>query len=124
MFYYQSVGECVSQVYDIEASTWEEAKKAAWKWMDEGDILAECGGDAIEDQHDGEYHTINEEKASNYAFLNCGAWVNTPDGGDDFREDIWYWSDEPEEYLNADGEPYDFKRMEEEYRKMQEEEEE
>ncbi len=115
MFYLEKAGECVNQIETINAATWEEAKASAWNDMGKGDILAECEKDAIIDQYNGEYHTINEDKAQNYAQLERGVWIDTPDGGEDFREDIWYWSDEPEEYLNADGEPYDFESMTKEY---------
>lgn len=121
MFYIEEVGECVSQTEEVKAATWEEAKRVAWSDMGEGDILAECEADAVEDQYEGEYHTINEDKTQNYAVLKRGAWVNTPDGRDDFRKDIWWWSDEPEEYLNADGEPYDFEAMAEECKNREEE---
>jgi hypothetical protein len=41
-YYWESVGECVNQVYAIEADNWEAAKKIAFADMKAGDILAEC----------------------------------------------------------------------------------
>lgn len=110
MFYIQKNGECVSQVYEIKANTWEEAKKVAWDELEAGDILAECDPDAIIEEVN-EYCSIEEENCKNYAILNRGAWVNTR-SGEDFRKDIWYFSDGEEEYLNSDGEPYDFSILE------------
>lgn len=110
MFYYESIGDVISQVYKIEANTWEEAKKEAWEWLSKGDVLAECEADAIEETYNGEYHSIDEAKCKKYATLECGVWVNTK-GGEDFREDIWYFSDDDEEYLDKDGNPYDFSQI-------------
>lgn len=110
MFYFESVGECVSQVYEVAANSWEEAKKIAWNLMAEGDILAECDEDAIEDDFNGEYHRINKDMATNCAELIKGAWVTNPDdpdGPDNWLDDVWYWSDDPEELLSSKGEPYE-----------------
>ena len=77
MFYIQKDGECVSQVEKVFATTWEDAKKAAWDSLNEGDILAECDREAIEEEKDGRYHRISEDKCRNYASLKRGVWVDT-----------------------------------------------
>ena len=42
-FYHESVGECVNQVYEINADTWEDAKKKAFNDMAVGDYNAITG---------------------------------------------------------------------------------
>lgn len=113
MFYIQENGECVSQVYEIEANNWEEAKASAWDRLGEGDALAECSNDAIETYQEN-YNRICEEKCDNYATLNRGVWVTNESGEEDFRKDIWYFSDDEEAYLNAEGKEYDFDSLKKE----------
>lgn len=107
-FYRESVGECVSQVYDVEASTWEEAKKIAFSEMSEGDILAECMPDAVKEDGYPEYHTINMKKCKNYAKLERGIWGNRLPSGEEYWEsNAWYFSDDSDTYLNANGEEFE-----------------
>lgn len=112
MFYYQNNGESMSQVERIDAENWEEAKKAAWQYITKGDVVAECNEDAIENLYDKRYKEINEKKCKRYAFLEKGVWIVTPTGEEDFREDIYYFSDDEEELLDKDGNPYDFDALE------------
>ncbi len=107
MFYREITGDVVSQVYEVSANSWEEAKKVAWDMMDEGDTLVECGEDALVEQYGGEYRYIDYEKAKHSAVLQCGVWIIGTSGKDDWREDVWYWTDDPEKLLNADGSPYE-----------------
>ena len=99
-FYRQSVGECVSQVYEVEADDWNEAKRAAFDDMKEGDILAECPPEAVkQDERYPEFYEIDEDMCENYATLCKGAWE-----GNDWLEDAWYFDDDPETLFNPSGE--------------------
>ena len=100
-FYYESVGECVSQVYEIEnVKTWDEAKKAAFDEMKEGDRLAECPANAIE--YYGDYADINKSKCENYATLQKGTWAERLPSGEEYREDdAWFFDDCPNEFYNG-----------------------
>lgn len=106
-FYRESVGECVSQVYEIEANSWEEAKKVAFEDMKEGDILAECPSNAVKQNETyPEYHEIDKSLCENYATLQKGTWANTPSGEEYWEDRVWYFSDEPEIFLNSQGEEF------------------
>ena len=90
-FYWESVGECVNQVYAIEADNWEAAKKIAFADMKAGDILAECPPSAvIEGPYDG-YHFIDKEQCEEYVRLCRGSW-----DGDSWLENVYYWDDDIE----------------------------
>jgi hypothetical protein len=106
-FYHESVGECISQVYKIEANSWEEAKKAAFDNMKEGDILAECSPNAVKKNETyPEYCYIDENLCENYATLQKGTWANTPSGREYWEDCVWYFSDKPETFLNGKGEEF------------------
>lgn len=107
-FYYESVGECVSQVYEIEATTWEEAKRAAFVVMADGDHLAECQPSAVaEDEIYPEYHHINEIECENYTTLRRGTWAQRePSGREYWEEHAWYFDDDPETLYNGNFEEF------------------
>jgi len=106
-YYYQSIGECISQVYKVEANSWDEAKKVAFADMDEGDILAECPTDAVkEDENYPEYHYIDEDMCTNYTKLCKGTWVTTESGSEYWESRAWYFDDATEIYLNGKGEEF------------------
>lgn len=91
-YFYESVGECVSQVYEIVASDWEEAKRKAFVNMETGDILAEGPASAVkEDSAYHDYSYIECEECEQYITLKQGMWEN-----DDFDETAYYWSDDDE----------------------------
>lgn len=101
-FYYESVGECVSQVYEVEASSWDEAKRVAIPMMSDGDYLAECEPEAVKE--DGEYSHIDADECSEYAKLSRGAWANnTSTGAEYWEEDVLTFDDAPEDYRDDDG---------------------
>ena len=106
-YYRMSVGECVNQVYKVDAKSWEEAKKVAFDDMDDGDVLAECPPEAVKQDGDyPEYHYIDENLCSEYATLQQGTWANTPSGREYWEEHAWYFSDKPETCLNGKGEEF------------------
>lgn len=106
-YYWMSVGECVCQVYRIDADNWEEAKKIAFTEMREGDVLAECPPEAVKQDDDyPEYHYIDEKACTKYAELCRGTWATTPDGREYWESRAWYFSDEPEAFLNEKGEEF------------------
>lgn len=115
-FYIESVGECVSQVYELEeeygitAEDWEDAKEKAYKLMNEGDILAECEEEAVERMDNRpdnvlyDYHKINEDKCDNYAKLSKGAYLVDENGEEYFNENVWQFSDNLEVVYGLDEE--------------------
>jgi len=105
-FYRESVGDVVSQVYDVNASTWDDAKERAFKEMEENGILAECEPDAIVEN--GEYRHLDELACKNYATLQKGIWASRePSGAEYWEARVWTFSDEPETYLNSAGGEFD-----------------
>ena len=113
----ESIGEVVSQVYEVEANTWDEAKKVAFPDMTEGDILAECPPKAVkEDERYSDYHYIDKDMCTEYAILYKGTWANSEPSGAEYWEDrVWYFSDDTGTYLNDKGEEFtDWKQDEKE----------
>lgn len=105
-FYHVSVGECVSQVYEIEnVKNWDEAKKVAFADMDNGDFLAECPPEAVKEEANyPDYHFIDEDMCVNYAQLCKGVWATREPSGEEYWEDYaWYFTDTPDTYLSKDG---------------------
>ena len=105
-YYWESVGEVVSQVYAIDAESWEEAKEKAFPKMKPGDKLAEGPAEMVEkNARWPEYHCINEQKAVKIATLEKGAWLDDGKGGEYWDENVFYWSDEPEYLYDQDYKP-------------------
>jgi hypothetical protein len=104
-YYHESVGECVSQVYELDAKSWEEAKREAFDDMEIGDILAECQNNAI--VYDGDYASIDPDKCTKYAKLERGTWAEYPSGVEYWEPRAWYFSDEPDTYYNGNFEEFD-----------------
>lgn len=112
-FYWMEVGECITQVYEIVANDWEDAKRNAFPKMDKGDILAECPAEAIK-QYDKwpDYCYIDEDLCINYAKLERGTWANLGNG--EYWEDrAWNFSDSPDDFIGGDGLPFRDWRTEE-----------
>ena len=106
-YYRMSVGECVNQVYKVDAKSWEEAKKVAFPDMKEGDVLAECPPGAVrQDEYYPEYHFIDKNLCTEYAELRKGTWANTPSGREYWEGRAWYFTDSPETFLNGKGEEF------------------
>ncbi len=104
-FYYESVGECVSQVYKMEARTWEEAKIEALKNIDVGDHIAECKPSAVKRIEEyPEYHYIDENECESYATLQKGTWATREASREEYWEESAFWFDDDDEtFLNRDG---------------------
>lgn len=103
-FYYENVGEVVSQVYKVEAASWEEAKKKAFPEMSKGDILAECPCKAIKGYDSWpDYHYIDDSLCANYSYLECGTWINCGAESEYWENCAWFFSDVPDEFFNSDG---------------------
>lgn len=100
-FYWESVGECVSQVYEIkDAKDWDDAKRLAFDEMAEGDHIAECSEDAI--IYSGDYAKISEDKCESYATLQKGTWANTTKTNEEYWEEYaWWFDDNPETFYNG-----------------------
>ena len=106
-FYHLSVGECVNQVYEIAANTWEEAKEVAFDDMKEGDVLVECPPEAVkENEQHPDYTDIDENLCVNYAGLKKGTWAQTPSGKEYWEGRAWYFTDESETFLNGEGKEF------------------
>lgn len=95
-YFYQAIGECVSQVYEIkEANSLDEAKEIAFGGMDVNDILCECEDDVDpreEDRFEG-YHYINIDKCAKAFRLERGLWVEDENGNEDYNDDIYTWAE-------------------------------
>lgn len=104
-FYYMSVGECVSQVYEIDAQDWDSAKKVAFDFMDENDYIVECEPSAvIKNEQFSEYRDIDFDKCINSARLCKGVWATRQPSGKEYWEPrAWYFDDASDTYLNGDG---------------------
>lgn len=106
-YYHESVGEIVSQVYEIDASNWEEAKKTALPDMAVGDILAECPSGAVKKNETyPEYRYIEKDECNNYTELLKGTWATNSDGAEYWEERAWHFSDNDNAYYNANGEEF------------------
>ena len=107
-YYRESVGECVSQVYEIDADNWENAKKEAFENMDEGDCIAECPSSAIQQNESyPDYSYINKDECTEYAMLCKGTWATRQPSGKEYWESrVWYFDDEPELFFNGNGEEF------------------
>jgi hypothetical protein len=102
-YYWESVGEVVSQVYAIDAESWEEAKEKAFPKMKPDDRLAEGTDEMVEkDARWPKYHYIDDQKAVKIAYLKKGAWLDDGKGGEYWDENIFYWSDDPEYLYDQD----------------------
>lgn len=114
-FYWESVGECITQVCEIEAVDWEDAKRKAFPDMSEGDRLAECPPEAVKEYGNYQgYYYIDKDLCSNYAKLERGTWVNLGKGKGEYWEDrAWWFSDADEDFWGGDGLPFDDWRIEE-----------
>lgn len=108
-FYHESVGECVNQVYEIGANTWEEAKKVAFDDMAVGDYIAMCDSDAVKEYDNWpDYHYIEVDMCKAYARLENGCWSTRLDSNDEYWEDrVFTFSDEPDTYLDRSGNEFD-----------------
>lgn len=104
-FYHESVGECVNQVYKIDANTWEEAKKVAFDDMAVGDYIAMCNSDAVKEYDNWtDYHYIEVDMCKAYAQLKNGCWSTRLDTNDEYWEDrVFTFSDDPDTYLDRSG---------------------
>ena len=103
-FYWESVGEVVSQVYEIEdVNDFKEAKRKAFPDMDEGDFIALCKPNDVlwNTPYDG-YATLDEDECEEYAKLEKGAWSIDSNGKEIWLENAWYWSDDPETLYDGD----------------------
>lgn len=108
-FYHESVGECVNQVYEIEAKTWEEAKKIIFDDMAVGDYIAMCDGSAVKEYDNWPgYHHIEENMCEKYARLEKGCWANYAESNIEYWEDrVYIFSDDSDTYLDANGDEFD-----------------
>ena len=102
-FYWESIGEVVSQVYEIKADNWEDAKRKAFDDMAEGDVLAECPASAVVNNSQfTDYNSIDENQCINFARLGKGIWAASEPSGSEYWEDrVWFFSDDDETYLNG-----------------------
>jgi len=106
-YYYESVGECVSQVYELNAINWEDARREAFDEMDVGDILAGCEPNAI--IYNGDYASIDKDKCIEIATLKKGAWAkyaDLPDGVEYWESEAWFFDDDSETYYNGNFEEF------------------
>ncbi|CAM4277459.1 hypothetical protein [Enterocloster bolteae] len=108
-FYHESVGECVNQVYEINADTWEDAKKKAFNDMAVGDYIAMCDENAVKECDNWrDYHYIDEEMCEKYARLGKGCWATYLNSDIEYWEErVYSFSDAPDTYLDSNGDVFD-----------------
>lgn len=107
-FYYESIGECVNQVYEVEADTWEDAKTKAFEMMSVGDRIAMCEPEAVKEYTQWpDYHFIDADDCGMIATLHQGDWVDDSEGDEYWEEGIYWFSDDPETYLDGQGNEFD-----------------
>lgn len=113
-FYHESVGECVNQVYEIEAKTWEEAKKIVFNRMAVGDHLAMCDDSAVKEYDKWpDYHYIEEDMCKEFARLGRGCWANYTNSDVDYWEDrVYIFSNESDTYLDSNGDIFEDWKLE------------
>ncbi len=103
-YYYESIGECVNQVYPLKAKNWEDAKKEAFFEMNRGDRLAEVEEDieaVLTYDNYPDYRYLDEAACAQIASLDKGTWAEDDD--DEYWEDrAWYFDDDPETYYDDD----------------------
>jgi len=103
-YYYESIGQCVSQAHKIDAADWEAAKRAAIGQMSAGDIIAACPPCAVRPNESyPDYHEIDRDKCSEYATLCEGAWAVNKNGDEYWEQYAWFFSDDPEAHYDCDG---------------------
>lgn len=108
-FYHESIGECVNQVYEVMACTWEEAKKAAFDDMAVGDYIVMCDGSAVKAYDNWpDYHYIDYSLCEKYARLENGCWATYLDSDIEYWEErVYSFSDDPDTYLGSNGDVFD-----------------
>jgi len=103
-YFYESIGECVNQVYPLKAKNWDDAKKEAFFEMSRGDRLAEVeeGIEAVltYDNYP-DYRYLDEATCTRIARLDKGTWAEDGDG-EYWEDSAWYFDDEPETYYDDD----------------------
>lgn len=108
-FYHESIGDCVNQVYTVEASTWEDAKRVAFKDMAVGDCIAMCDDNAVKDYDNWtDYHYIEQDMCKKFARLEKGCWSKHTGSDSDYWEDrVYTFSDDVDTYLDINGDIFD-----------------
>ena len=104
-YYYESIGECVNQVYPLKAKNWDDAKKEAFFEMSRGDRLAEVeeGIEAVltYDNYP-DYRYLDEAACAQIASLDKGTWAEDGEWGEYWEDRAWYFDDAPETYYDDD----------------------
>lgn len=108
-FYFETVGECVSHVTEIEgAKDWNDAKRLAFNDMSEGDCIAECPPSAVkEDGQFPEFHFIDKDECTEYAELCKGVWATTESGEDYWESRAWWFDDEDDTFYDGSFKKFD-----------------
>lgn len=96
-YFYETIGECVSQIYEIkEANGLDEAKEIAFPYMDVNDILCECADDIDPREEDArfeEYHHIDINKCTKAYALDNGLWMLDADGNEYYNDTVYTWAE-------------------------------
>lgn len=104
-YYYESIGECVNQVYQLKAKNWEDAKEEAFFEMSRGDRLAEVeeGIEAVV-RYDNypAYQHLDVTACTRIATLARGTWVRNGEGREYWEDRAWYFDDDPDTYYDGD----------------------
>ena len=107
-YYRISINVSTFRVYEIEANSWEEAKRIAIIDMNEGDAVAKGPPEAVKKFNNrSKNRYVDQYLCSKYATLNRGVCGYTTLYGQPYSEiDAWYFSDNPRVHLNKKGEEF------------------
>ena len=102
------VGQCVDQVYEIEASSLEEAKaKVFWQMGKDDELVVfkdEVVADAItRDSKFKDFAHADLLLSETFAMLVKGAWVFEEGNGMVWSEDTYWWTDDIETFFDKEG---------------------
>jgi hypothetical protein len=109
-FYWESKGEVVNQVYEVEANSFEDAKRVVFSKMNIGDVIAECTKNAVKEYSlYPEYSYLDLEACARWEKLHRGAWLTKENGEEYWENDVYYFSSEygeVEELLDKNGDRF------------------
>lgn len=102
------VGQCVDQVYEIEASSLEEAKAKVLFQMGKDDELVvfkdEVVADAITSNSKfKDFAHVDLSLSETFTMLVKGAWVFEEGNGEVWSEDAYWWTDDVETLFDKEG---------------------
>lgn len=102
------VGQCVDQVYEIEASSLEEAKAKVFWQMGKDDELVVFKDEVVADaitrgSKFKDFAFVNLSLSETFTMLVKGAWVFEEGNGMVWSEDTYWWTDDVDTFFDKEG---------------------